>query len=84
MAGAPGALGGVGEKIARMWRRTKTQTTGGAFLPERDGHRRWKKCAWNCTGFGVSPITRGDGFAWLPKEKKVLFTGDACVNGPQQ
>ena len=25
--------------------------------------------------------TKGDGFAWLPKEK-ILFTGDACVNGP--
>lgn len=25
--------------------------------------------------------TRGDGFAWLPKEK-ILFTGDAAVNGP--
>lgn len=25
--------------------------------------------------------TEGDGFAWLPKER-VLFTGDACVNGP--
>jgi glyoxylase-like metal-dependent hydrolase (beta-lactamase superfamily II) len=25
--------------------------------------------------------TRGDGFAWLPKER-ILFTGDACVNGP--
>jgi cyclase len=25
--------------------------------------------------------TQGDGYAWLPKEK-VLFTGDACVNGP--
>ena len=25
--------------------------------------------------------TRGDGFVWLPKER-VLFTGDACVNGP--
>jgi cyclase len=25
--------------------------------------------------------TRGDGFAWLPKEK-IMFTGDACVNGP--
>ena len=25
--------------------------------------------------------TRGDSFAWLPKEK-ILFTGDACVNGP--
>ncbi|MBC7926703.1 MAG: MBL fold metallo-hydrolase [Bryobacteraceae bacterium] len=24
--------------------------------------------------------TRGDAFAWLPKEK-ILFTGDACVNG---
>src|SRR5580765_7748183 len=23
----------------------------------------------------------GDGWAWLPKEK-ILFTGDACVNGP--
>ena len=26
--------------------------------------------------------TLGDGYAWLPKEK-VLFTGDACVNGPR-
>jgi len=25
--------------------------------------------------------TRGDGFAWFPKER-ILFTGDACVNGP--
>ena len=31
--------------------------------------------------FGVAH-TRGDGFAWLPHEK-ILFTGDACVNGPQ-
>ncbi len=30
--------------------------------------------------FGVGH-TRGDGYAWLPKEK-ILFTGDACVNGP--
>ena len=30
--------------------------------------------------FGVGH-THGDGFAWLPKEK-ILFTGDACVNGP--
>jgi glyoxylase-like metal-dependent hydrolase (beta-lactamase superfamily II) len=30
--------------------------------------------------FGVAH-TRGDGFAWLPNEK-ILFTGDACVNGP--
>jgi cyclase len=30
--------------------------------------------------FGVAH-TQGDGFAWLPKEK-ILFTGDACVNGP--
>jgi len=30
--------------------------------------------------FGVAH-TRGDGFAWLPAER-VLFTGDACVNGP--
>lgn len=30
--------------------------------------------------FGVAH-TRGDGFAWLPQEK-ILFTGDACVNGP--
>ena len=30
--------------------------------------------------FGVGH-TGGDGYAWLPKEK-VLFTGDACVNGP--
>jgi cyclase len=29
--------------------------------------------------FGVAH-TSGDGFAWLPKEK-ILFTGDACVNG---
>ncbi len=25
--------------------------------------------------------TKGDAYAWLPKEK-ILFTGDACVNGP--
>jgi cyclase len=25
--------------------------------------------------------TRGDGVVWLPKEK-ILFTGDACLNGP--
>src|SRR5262245_40302717 len=25
--------------------------------------------------------THGDAFAWLPNEK-ILFTGDACVNGP--
>src|SRR5215475_6342939 len=25
--------------------------------------------------------THGDAYAWLPKEK-ILFTGDACVNGP--
>jgi glyoxylase-like metal-dependent hydrolase (beta-lactamase superfamily II) len=25
--------------------------------------------------------TRGDGFVWLPKQR-ILFTGDACVNGP--
>jgi len=30
--------------------------------------------------FGVGH-TQGDGFAWLPKEK-ILFTGDAAVNGP--
>ena len=30
--------------------------------------------------FGVAH-THGDGFAWLPKEK-ILFSGDACVNGP--
>jgi glyoxylase-like metal-dependent hydrolase (beta-lactamase superfamily II) len=30
--------------------------------------------------FGVAH-THGDGFAWLPQEK-ILFTGDACVNGP--
>lgn len=26
--------------------------------------------------------TPGDGYVWLPKEK-ILFTGDACVNGPR-
>ena len=26
--------------------------------------------------------TKGDAYAWLPKEK-ILFTGDACVNGPR-
>ena len=31
--------------------------------------------------FGVGH-TKGDAFAWLPKEK-ILFTGDACVNGAQ-
>jgi cyclase len=30
--------------------------------------------------FGVAH-TRGDAMAWLPKQK-ILFTGDACVNGP--
>ena len=30
--------------------------------------------------FGVAH-TQGDGWAWLPKEQ-ILFTGDACVNGP--
>jgi len=25
--------------------------------------------------------TKGDGFAWLPNEK-IMFSGDACVNGP--
>jgi glyoxylase-like metal-dependent hydrolase (beta-lactamase superfamily II) len=30
--------------------------------------------------FGVAH-THGDGFAWLPKEK-ILFSGDAAVNGP--
>jgi len=30
--------------------------------------------------FGVAH-THGDGFAWMPKEQ-ILFTGDACVNGP--
>ena len=30
--------------------------------------------------FGIGH-TRGDGFAWLPNER-ILFTGDAAVNGP--
>jgi cyclase len=30
--------------------------------------------------FGVAH-THGDGFAWLPHEQ-ILYTGDACVNGP--
>ena len=30
--------------------------------------------------FGIGH-THGDGFAWLPKER-ILFTGDAAVNGP--
>jgi glyoxylase-like metal-dependent hydrolase (beta-lactamase superfamily II) len=30
--------------------------------------------------FGVGH-THGDGWAWLPRER-ILFTGDACVNGP--
>ncbi len=40
-----------------------------------DGHRR-VELHWFGTGH-----TRGDAYVWLPKEK-VLFTGDACVNGP--
>lgn len=40
-----------------------------------DGKRR-VELRW----FGVAH-TKGDGFVWLPKEK-ILFTGDACVNGP--
>lgn len=40
-----------------------------------DGHHRME-LHW----LGVAH-TRGDTFLWLPKEK-ILFTGDACVNGP--
>ena len=40
-----------------------------------DGQRR-VELKW----LGVAH-TKGDGFVWLPKEK-ILFTGDACVNGP--
>jgi glyoxylase-like metal-dependent hydrolase (beta-lactamase superfamily II) len=40
-----------------------------------DGHRRVE-----LRFLGVGH-TGGDGYAWLPKEK-ILFTGDACVNGP--
>jgi glyoxylase-like metal-dependent hydrolase (beta-lactamase superfamily II) len=40
-----------------------------------DGHRRVE-----LRHFGVAH-TRGDAMAWLPREK-ILFTGDACVNGP--
>lgn len=40
-----------------------------------DGHRR-VELKW----LGVAH-TKGDGFVWLPKER-ILFTGDACVNGP--
>jgi len=40
-----------------------------------DGKRR-VELRWFGTGH-----TRGDGYVWLPKEK-ILFTGDACVNGP--
>ena len=40
-----------------------------------DGKRR-VELRWFGTGH-----TKGDAYAWLPKEK-ILFTGDACVNGP--
>ncbi len=40
-----------------------------------DGHHR-VELHWLGTGH-----TKGDAYAWLPKEK-ILFTGDACVNGP--
>ena len=40
-----------------------------------DGHHRVE-----LLHFGIAH-TRGDGFAWLPRER-ILFTGDACVNGP--
>ena len=40
-----------------------------------DGNRR-VELRWFGTGH-----TKGDAYAWLPKEK-ILFTGDACVNGP--
>ncbi len=40
-----------------------------------DGKRR-VELRW----FGVAH-TKGDAFVWLPKEK-ILYTGDACVNGP--
>lgn len=49
------------------------------LFPDRmafdDGQRRVE-----LIHFGVAH-TRGDGFAWLPKDR-ILFTGDACVNGP--
>lgn len=47
-------------------------------FPEKlffDDGRRRVELLW----FGVAH-TKGDGFAWLPKEK-ILFTGDAAVNG---
>ena len=40
-----------------------------------DGHERVELLSLG-TGH-----TRGDAYAWLPREK-ILFTGDACVNGP--
>ena len=40
-----------------------------------DGQHR-VELKWFGTGH-----TKGDAYAWLPKEK-ILFTGDACVNGP--
>jgi glyoxylase-like metal-dependent hydrolase (beta-lactamase superfamily II) len=40
-----------------------------------DGHR-WVELRTFGTGH-----TKGDAYAWMPKEK-ILFTGDACVNGP--
>ncbi len=40
-----------------------------------DGHHL-VELHWFGTGH-----TKGDAYAWLPKEK-ILFTGDACVNGP--
>ena len=40
-----------------------------------DGHHR-VELRWFGTGH-----TKGDAYAWLPKER-ILFTGDACVNGP--
>ena len=40
-----------------------------------DGHHRVE-----LRFFGTGH-TKGDAYAWLPKER-ILFTGDACVNGP--
>ena len=48
------------------------------LYPDDDLRRRHAPLELRHLGVGH---THGDGFAWLPKER-ILFTGDACVNGP--
>jgi glyoxylase-like metal-dependent hydrolase (beta-lactamase superfamily II) len=52
-----------------------------AFDTHHHGDHAYGNQVWVDNGAVPVAHTHGDGFAWLPKEK-ILFTGDACVNGP--